>query len=144
LYKSLYPSLIRQFNLAAHTQVGMLIIPDKIYALENKMHSSTYTRGGAFFEDFAVQNWLDIGSRWFGLMNYEQLVYFVHKVCMEEIKPRNYLIGFENTTGTKTIPFDNTVGPIYPLIITAPMVYSTKNFIKEYTDHVRISANQSF
>ena len=74
MYASLYPSIIREFNVAAHTQIGMIIIPDPISIHENRQHDPAYSRGGQFLEDFRSHQWLEIGTRWFNLANFTELV----------------------------------------------------------------------
>lgn len=66
-YKSLYPSIDRENNAAPNTQIGKLIIKDKIYKLENPFHSEFYYRGGKFMMDYASGNYLEFGKRWFNL-----------------------------------------------------------------------------
>ena len=79
MYASLYPSIIREFNVAAHTQIGMIIIPEQISEHENRQHDPTYSRGGQFLEDYRSYQWLEICTRWFGLANFTELVHDVEK-----------------------------------------------------------------
>lgn len=72
-YSALYPSVIRQFNAAPHTQIGMINIEQQVYDNENKCNLDNWTRASAFIEDFQSQVWLEIASRWFGLSNYTEL-----------------------------------------------------------------------
>lgn len=76
-YASLYPSIIRQFNIAPHTQIGMLLIDKKVHDKENKRRLENWTRASAFMEDFQSQVWLEICSRWFGLADYATLYHEV-------------------------------------------------------------------
>ena len=77
MYASLYPSIYRQFNLAANTQIGMIMIPDQINNHENRQQDPTYSRGGQFLEDFQSHVWLEVGTRWFGLADFTTLVFDV-------------------------------------------------------------------
>lgn len=76
-FKSLYPSIIMENNIAPNTQVGMIVIPEQVHDQENRMKTATFSRGGAFVEDLVSRNWLEIGRRWFGLPDYAQLFRFV-------------------------------------------------------------------
>lgn len=73
MYASLYPSIIRQFNIAPHTQIGMVTIPNQVFENENKARLENWTRASEFMENFQSQVWLEICSRWFNLANYTQL-----------------------------------------------------------------------
>jgi hypothetical protein len=77
MYSSLYPSILREFNIASNTQIGMLIIPKKVHDKENRHKMDKWTRSMAFMEDFQSQVWLEICSRWFGLADYTELYHEV-------------------------------------------------------------------
>lgn len=77
MYSALYPSLLREFNIAANTQIGMLIIPRKVHDKENQHKMDKWTRSMAFMEDLQSQVWLEICSRWFGLADYTKLYHEV-------------------------------------------------------------------
>lgn len=73
-YSSLYPSIMREFNIAPHTQIGRIIIETQIYLQENPFNNEYFTRGGAFIEDIQSHNYLSFGHRWLGLANYSTLM----------------------------------------------------------------------
>ena len=72
-YKSLYPSEMREFNMAPNTQIGKIVIPDVIYPGENPYNSEYYTRGGSFIEDLHSGNFLEFCRRWYGLSSFGEL-----------------------------------------------------------------------
>lgn len=72
-YSSLYPSIMREFNMSQSTQIGRIDIKDKIYMNENPFNSKYYIRGGAFIEDFHSKNYLEFGHRWLNLSGYSDL-----------------------------------------------------------------------
>lgn len=72
-FKSLYPSLIHQFNLALNTMIGKIIIDDKVYDKENEFNLKIFDRGSKFIEDYITQNILIFCSRWLNLANYNEL-----------------------------------------------------------------------
>ena len=61
-FSSLYPSINREFNLSSPSEIG------KIEFGDDKDASS------AFVEDMVTQDYLTIGSRWFGLPEFSDLV----------------------------------------------------------------------
>lgn len=72
-YSALYPSMIRQFNMAAHTQIGMVKIDQPVHYKENRRNWDTWTRASAYMEDFQSHMWLEFCSRWLNLPDYETL-----------------------------------------------------------------------
>ena len=73
-YKSLYPSIMIEFNIAPNTQLGKLIIPDQIWKDENKYNLEHFVRGGKFLDDLQSHDWLQFAQRWFGLADYKTLL----------------------------------------------------------------------
>jgi len=98
-YKSLYPSIDRQFNMAANTQIGMITIPNQLREDENKYDFKYYTRGGAFLEDIHSGNIIETVYRWLNGANYNELI----KDTIEY--------------------FSNVVNPLYPLYHSNKLMY---------------------
>ena len=74
-YKSLYPSLIREFNMSPNTQIGKIQMPYKIHNKEGHLPSDfRFNRSREFAEDFTSKDWLEFGSRWLHLATYEELL----------------------------------------------------------------------
>ena len=70
-YKRLYPSLLQEFNMAPHTQVG------KIEPTEIGYKDPEYLKmepGGTFTENLASFNYIEFGQRWFGLAGIEEML----------------------------------------------------------------------
>ena len=82
-YSALYPSLIRQYNIAPNTQIGMIIIDTKVHDKENMCNIPTWTRATSFAEDLQSHVWLEIATRWFGLADYTQLYHEVEQFFTE-------------------------------------------------------------
>ena len=74
-YASLYPSIIRQFNIAPNTQIGMVIIDREFSHLQSIISNNTVA--GAFMEDIQSQVWIEFASRWFYLADYTTLYHEV-------------------------------------------------------------------
>ena len=63
-FKSLYPSTEREFNIAPNTQIGKIIIKDKIYKDENPYNSEMYDRGAKYIEDLTSNDFISFCHRW--------------------------------------------------------------------------------
>lgn len=143
-YASLYPNLINQFNIAANTQIGKLVIPGDPNPWENRRHSESYDRGGAFFEDLHTHNWIIVGAKWFNLPGvkamYDYVINYFNHVC----QPSD-MIGFEAGPRQYSQPIvwedDRTVYGWNPIIFNPPM---PEEGIKEFLNHVAVSPNQRF
>ena len=73
-FRSLYPSILLEFNIAPNTQLGKIIIPNKIFEDENHYNSTKYERAGEFIENLTTDNIIEFCHRWFGLANFEELL----------------------------------------------------------------------
>lgn len=73
-YKSLYPSIMREFNIAPHTQIGRIIIDEPVHDKENRFDFDKYVRGGAFLDELQTQSYLEFCSRWLHMGTYENLI----------------------------------------------------------------------
>src|SRR5574344_46707 len=66
-YKSLYPSIDIENNIAPNTQVGKINIPEQVYDHENFYLNDKYERGGEFIENMVTDNPVEFCHRWFHL-----------------------------------------------------------------------------
>lgn len=67
-YSSLYPSLLREFNMAPNTQIGMIQIDNKVWDGENRRHDlNGYYRSGEFLENLQSRQYLLFCYRWLHL-----------------------------------------------------------------------------
>lgn len=73
-YKSLYPSIIIEFNIAPNTQIGRIDIPDKVYDNENVYMNEKYSRGGEFIENLVTDNTIEFCKRWLHLAGFNELL----------------------------------------------------------------------
>ena len=73
-YKSLYPSIDLENNIAPNTQLGRIIIPDKVYKNENAYNNEKYERGGEFIENLVTDNIIEFCSRWLHLANFVEFL----------------------------------------------------------------------
>lgn len=73
-YKSLYPSIDLENNIAPNTQIGKIEIEEKVYNNENRYLNEKYERGGEFIENFVCDNIILFAHRWLHLANFEELM----------------------------------------------------------------------
>ena len=76
MFKSLYPSLCGENNIAPNTQIGRIEIPEKVYEDENYYHieEEKYSRGGEFIENLVTDNIIEYCNRWFHLGSIEDII----------------------------------------------------------------------
>lgn len=74
-YKSLYPSIMREFNIAPNTQIGRIIINKVVHEGENPFKYDKFARGGQFIEDFHSGNYIEFCNRWFHLGTYKDVLH---------------------------------------------------------------------
>ena len=123
-YASLYPSIIREFNIAPNTQIGLVIIDREFTAIEAARANNTVA--GAFMEDMRSQVWLEIGTRWFNLATYTELYHEVEEFFRSVMNP---------VYGTRLYNRDGTINPMTfyndNLIIT-PMDFNVLPRVEDY------------
>lgn len=74
-YKSLYPSITCEFNMAPNTIIAHLNIPEIVYQFENRFNreAKAYRREGQFMEDLQSHVWLEFFTRWFNFASYGEM-----------------------------------------------------------------------
>ena len=70
----MYPSIILENNIAPNTQVGRVIIDEKVYDLENPYLYPDYCRGGDFVENLVCDNIIIFCNRWLHLANFKEFL----------------------------------------------------------------------
>ena len=85
LFKSLYPSITIEFNIASNTQIGRIVIPDKVYEFENPYHytGNQYTRAGDFIDCLVTDNIIEYCKRWFNLAGVEDMIKDIDEFYIE-------------------------------------------------------------
>lgn len=71
-FKSLYPSITCEGNMAPNTQIGKIIIENPVHRLENPFNFEFYERGGQFLEDLTSGNTLEFCNRWLHFADYKE------------------------------------------------------------------------
>ena len=146
MYRSLYPSVTLEFNIAPNTQIGKIVIDEKVYENENmyNVEKEKYSRGGEFIENMVTDNEIEFCKRWFHLAGFNELLedaneYFESRTFsnMSYIQSINSfgdklecpLIPTDNGGVTNPLIFDNSYsGILQPLqfVITDDMIKSLK------------------
>lgn len=88
-FKSLYPSIDRECNLAPNTIIGKIIIDNKVHKWENPYHNKDYDRGGQFMEDLVTGNPLEFCKRWFGFADFREILEDINEYFSMHIPIRN-------------------------------------------------------
>lgn len=73
-YKSLYPSITRENNLAPNTIDAKIIIEDQVHDKENLFYNDLYDRGGQYIEDLISENYIEFAHRWLGFANIREML----------------------------------------------------------------------
>ena len=123
-----------------NTQIGMVIIPDKIHNEENRRHLEHWNRSGAFFEDYHTHNWIMIGKRWFNLLGVEGLVKHIYWYFNNVLRP-TCMYGFEEGERQYWQPVKFYNGGWAPVIFEPTM---NKDKVEEFLNHVAIQPNQRY
>lgn len=115
-YKSLYPSIVLENNIAANTQIGRYSLPNKVHNKEHKdMYTSDeddakYSREGEFFENMMSGNIIEFCKRWFHLGGIKDVIHDFKEYYTDHAIP------------TKPLDYN----PIHPTVF-----YKTKSPMKQ-------------
>jgi hypothetical protein len=126
-YASLYPSVMREYNMAPNTQIGLIVISEQVNpAIENRFNDDKWTRAAQFIEDFHSHDWLEIAARWFGFPDYTTLYKIIENLFTYEINP---------TYGLRKYNPDGTIDPMIfeqPHMLIQPMIFESEYDRKYY------------
>lgn len=75
-YKSLYPSIMGENNMAPNTQIGMIEMPEKVYEHENVYNKDieAYSRSGEYLDNLISGNIIEFCKRYFHLAGYKEVI----------------------------------------------------------------------
>ena len=73
-YKSLYPSITRENNLAPNTIEAKIFIEGEMHEKENVFFDEYYDRGGQYIEDLISENYIEFAHRWLGFANIREML----------------------------------------------------------------------
>lgn len=110
MYKSLYPSIMGEFNVAPNTQIGRIEIPNKVYEHENAyfIEEEKYSRGGEFIENMVTDNMIEYCHRWFHLGNILEVLDDIDEFYNKSSNYGQYSNLIQSG-------FGNAISPIYPI-----------------------------
>lgn len=134
-YKSLYPSNMREFNIAHNTMIGKIEIINQIFENENRFNNENFDRGGKFIEDFHSHNWITFCNRWLKLADYSTLYEDIKYFFMNIKLPQGELNSFNRTNGLLNAIEFHKKGLLQPCIrpiefINPIELYKKPNFEK--------------
>ena len=149
-FSSLYPSLIREFNIAPNTQIGMIIIDRQFNPYESIRSNNTVA--GAFIEDMISRVWLEIGTRWFNLADYTELYHEIIEFFNTVMNPMFGLRAYRRDGIIEPLrPVNNNNNIIQPLIKINNIPNNANNYIipnlpkwEEWRNDSLINPNQQF
>ena len=151
MFASLYPSIIRQFNIAANTIIGKLIIDEKVHDKENISDMDKWTRASAFMEDIQSQQWLEFTTRWFNLPDYTTLYHEIERFFTQIANAYLGLRVYERDGTIEPITFDQNGLLCEPIIFEDDRrevvdVYRPQDLTKwmEWRNHAIMHPNQQF
>ena len=75
MYKSLYPSIIAENNIAPNCQHGKIFIPEQVDIKENRFNNPTFDRAVWFMEDLISHDRLNFCERYLRLAGYLDMYY---------------------------------------------------------------------
>lgn len=108
-FKSLYPSILREFNIAPNTAIGQIIIDNQVWKDENPFGYKNYSRAGQFIEDYKSGVYIEFCARWLHLAGYREFIddmkeYFeiINRAFIEN--PTKYIMPIQNTTNKSISP----------------------------------------
>ena len=95
-FKSLYPSVDREFNIAPNTQIGKVIIPDQVFNGENPLKSDMYDRGAKYIEDLTSGDTISFCHRWLKYPSFSELLDDIDEFLIEENRTKEYDYLYDN------------------------------------------------
>ena len=94
-----------------NTMIAHLVIPEKVYANENRFgrESYKYKREGQFMEDLQSHVWLEFFHRWFNFASYGEMYDDVIEYFSRKVRPHGKLdIHYENGKLPALVPVPHT------------------------------------
>lgn len=73
-FKALYPSTEQECNIAPNTQIGAILMPEKIYDKENILSEDKYVRSGEFIENMVCDNPIEFHKRYMQLAGIKEFL----------------------------------------------------------------------
>lgn len=93
-FRALYPSVIGENNLAPNTQIGKIVIPNKVYSNENIYMYDKYSRSGEFIENLVTDNIIEFANRWFHLGGVKDVIHDIDELCAQyNVTPYSQIVG---------------------------------------------------
>lgn len=148
-YKSLYPSITLENNIAPNTQIGRIVIDDKVYNNENVYGDPRYQRGGEFIENLVTDNIIEFCKRWLHFAGVSEIIedmkefYNTRYFGSGEYKGSYYYnpetqttimvpVGYQKVIDPVSFVDKNKIKPVFFITNNAPNITNTNfNSMKE-------------
>lgn len=135
-YKALYPSLMREFNMSASTQIGKILMDNPPYKGAEFLRIGA---GGHYVENLASYNFIEFAHRWLKLPNIEEMLHDVRWYF------ENMRTPFYKKNNDSLLPMDRThkqvmmkVDTHRPLVSMRPMPEWVKQKVDEMRKGIRL------
>lgn len=134
-YKSLYPSLIREFNMSISTMIGRIYIDKPPYAGTPSLRIGN---GGNYIENLMSYNIIEFAHRWLLLPDVEEML----------IKMNEYFSTMRTPLykGEGNLPMDKTHKIVMyeadkhrPMVFIKPMPDWVKNEVNKLREMIKLS-----
>ena len=120
-YKSLYPHIDIEHNMAPNTMIGAIVIDDVVYGGENAYNSDKFVRSGEYIENLVSGNVLEFSKRWLGLAGFSEFIFEdipeylnAGNTMRKPMKMVGYGVHFSTPKETiEPIHFDYNPNPLY-------------------------------
>lgn len=117
-YKSLYPSIEREFNMGPNTIIGYINVDSAINMTPSTFkESANASGGGRFLEDFQSNQWLELCTRWFNLADYGQLIEDFEEYFTVYANPSRPLRLYDYNGVMKGLIFENKNVPVPGIVL---------------------------
>lgn len=100
-YSALYPSIIDESNMAPNTQVGKVLLPEKLDKNENRFNNENFDRSVWFIEDYVSHDRLNFCQRYIKLASYEEMFDDIIEYFTTVKAPMRGLRAYDTMTGKR-------------------------------------------
>lgn len=98
-YKSLYPSITIENNMAPNTQIGRIVMNEQVYEFENRWKDSEYYRAGEYIDNLSCGNIIEFCKRYYHIGGYLDVLYDMAEYYNSIAIPSTPLKYFSNNSG---------------------------------------------
>lgn len=127
-------------NIAPNTQIGKIIIPEKIYNNENSYNidPERYSRSGEFIENISTDNFIEGCHRWFKLANFGEMI--------DDIDEYFDVLNYGKFSNLINAGMGNYYSPIIPTVskVKSPVKFTNKKVYQPLVFNTRRDENLNY